>query len=150
MIDSLKNILDDFDSDFTVKRTQYLWSAAIPKPKQSVQFGRYGAFTSKEKREYVDNLVKDLYNTSGNKFEDTVRITIVYCFPFLVKEAEWSFKKTRPDLDNLTKPVLDALANKWLIDDAQVAVLQVKKIKYKFPCIIIKIDEIIENRLIKR
>ena len=58
-----------------------------------------------------------------------VSITFVYRLKGTPKRAYGEPKSTRPDLDNLTKLVLDALTESMMAfaDDGQVAVLQVRK-----------------------
>lgn len=58
-----------------------------------------------------------------------VAITFVYRLKHTPKRSAGEPKATRPDLDNLTKLVLDSLTESMMAfaDDGQVAVLQVRK-----------------------
>lgn len=105
-----------------------------PKPKQSVRFSRTGSFQPREIRNYVDAL--RWYIRSQHRQPPTdqpLSIGITYYF-----QAAKSMKKAdiarlplphvkRPDLDNLTKPVLDAMAGIVFIDDSQVCELFLAK-----------------------
>lgn len=69
------------------------------------------------------------YHTAREGRAWRVSITFVYRLKGTPKRAYGEPKSTRPDLDNLTKLVLDSLTESMVAfaDDGQVAVLQVRK-----------------------
>jgi Holliday junction resolvase RusA-like endonuclease len=134
-----------------------------PKPKQSAKFAKMGKFVkSYQPKEVVQNernirtqiisqLPKDFVPYKGG-----LKMTIIYVFPPLKSMSKKVIKKveegtlhkiTRPDLDNLTKSLLDAMNGVVFIDDAQVVYLSLTKKYGNTPETLIHIKEVEDETL---
>lgn len=139
------------------------WSIKInivPQPKQSVQFSKRGfAYTPAKKRKYQKAL-KDAIAASElpkELLEGPLAMGIEFCFP--LTKSDTSTKKKRKklednggwmpassqvigDLDNLMKPVSDALNGLVIVDDGHICVARLSKIKANEPYIKINLSKI--------
>ena len=151
MID-LKSLIDNFESSVRVLRSAYFCLDVKLKAKQSTSFGKGHAFTPPEKRKYLKELVKLIKQSySGPKFCGLIRITLIYSFPWrkIDKGREslgWVLMSSHVDLDNLHKPVLDALEGILFNDDCKVVVSREMKIRSSFSGVAILVDEIVAKR----
>lgn len=99
-----------------------------PRAKQSTRFARGRCFTSSSIKEYENALITHFKSIHAAKFSDHP-IYVHLKFYFAKKSvAEPNHKVSRPDVDNLAKPVLDALTRASIIrDDNLVCKLTVEK-----------------------
>ena len=76
-----------------------------------------------------------------------VRILWCYCKQTLKKNEAFTFKRSRPDLDNLSKSVLDCMTDLGMwIDDSQVVKLDLTKAwNIKYPGLYIQIWQLDEG-----
>lgn len=84
-----------------------------PKSQKETQFGRGFAYTPKEKKEYMLEIVKLCKNYKGS-FEDGcyLEVTWKFYFPSLKSSPlSTTLKNKKPDTDNLVKVVKDALSS---------------------------------------
>ncbi len=111
-----------------------------PQPKQSVRGGGKGFYTDPAKKEYVKALtmlIKSQYKRPAQS--GPLQVSIAFCYK-RPKGQKSDFKTSRPDLDNLSKPVLDALTDAGVItDDAIVCRLCLEKFYHDSDCILITI-----------
>ena len=135
--------LDSFIDFYSIGRSCYSYALIRPTPKQSVQFGKGFAFTPTKVRQYLQELKNQLNQnwSSDIKLNGAIKAQVVFSYKFLQKEKVIRFKTTRPDIDNLLKPLNDSLSL-VLEDDAQIAALETHKIHSEFEFIYIKLQEI--------
>jgi Holliday junction resolvase RusA-like endonuclease len=133
-----------------VLRSFYAYAEIKIQAKQSTQFGKGHSFTPKKKREYVEKLTKLLVDSyDGPKILGSVRLSVIYCFPWRkqdFKSLGWVFKGTRLDLDNATKPLMDAIQDRMFGDDAQVVEMRARKIHTGWQGIAVRVDEVMPKR----
>lgn len=167
MNSQLKGLLDNFDRGLTVIRSYYMYAEIMPEAKQSTRFRKKGrqlkgkrgishSYPDPKKKKYQDNLIEQLgrsYN-GPERIYGSVRLTILYSFPFSKKQIEegvmslvWTLMRSRPDLDNLHKPVADSLLDVCLEDDATVVEVRSRKIRAAWTGVWMKLDEVKPNRL---
>lgn len=138
-----------------VTRTHFVNADIPPQPKQSTRFAARGhAYTSPKKRKYVNDLVslfRECMGSGFTTFTGRLRVTVVYSFPWrksdskVSKNQSWAYMDKRPDIDNLFKPVADALQQAAIIhDDGQIVEVRARKIRAKNPGIFCKIEQISE------
>ena len=150
MIEGLKKHLDNFDAQVEVLRTYYAWAAVKAQSKQSTRFSGH-SYTDKKKRAYVEELANQLSGElrSAN-LAGPIGVTLLYSFPWLKKDQElnieWALMIARPDIDNLMKPVLDALQTKLEFDDGRVCQVKARKIRLLFPAVAVRLDVVREKR----
>lgn len=155
----MRDMLDNFDGYTRVLRTWYAQIDIRPQAKQSTQFSgkTKRAFTPAKKRRYVEAVTK-LFRESykGVKLSGCVRLTVIYSFPFSQLDLEtgkdklaWVFTAHPPDVDNLFKPLADAMSDFCFKNDAQIVDLRVRKIKAASVGIWIRVDEVMPNRKAK-
>ena len=149
----LKGLLDDWDGPIRVLRTGYLYAQEEPQAKQSMRFGGKSAWTDPKKKKYVKALSKAFKEQHvGRPLTGLLRLSVIYGFPFTQEESAflrlgWSLTDKCIDLDNLLKPVKDALKKIVMVDDSQVVDVRARKIRYVEGGIIaLRIDEISVNR----
>jgi Holliday junction resolvase RusA-like endonuclease len=58
--------------------------------------------------------------------DDAIKLSLLFLMP-APKKLMRRYPTTKPDLDKLTRAVLDALTGVWYLDDAQVVALDVQK-----------------------
>jgi Holliday junction resolvase RusA-like endonuclease len=154
MIDLVKLMLDNWQSLLKPIRTFYLQVEIKPQAKQSVRFNRRTgrAFPDVVKQKYVADVVEQLKaQYVGAPICGHVRLTCVYSFPW-TKDTKsmvslgWVLKADDPDLDNLQKPLADALNGVCLGDDAQIVCVQSIKVRSNLIGIAIKIEEVMIDR----
>ena len=139
----------------TVSRTLLLFADVKPEPKQSTRFTLSGhAYTSAKKRKYLEKLVQEFLRgiqKGFTQFEGRLRVTVIYAFPWrksdskLSKNQSWAYMDKRPDVDNLFKPVGDALQTAGIIkDDGQIVEIRARKIRTAIHGIAVKVEQISE------
>lgn len=108
-----------------------------PKPKGRPRFTRGGhAYTPEKTRDY-ENLIKDYYkDNSGDYYENAIQIKLVFNMPIpkattkrvrkLIDAGVYKFTK-KPDIDNITKAVLDALNGVAFEDDSLITKITAEK-----------------------
>lgn len=158
----ISNHFENWDDKIVIARSYYAHAEIKPQPKQSTQFVKRiikkkkakFAFTPKKKLDYINSLIDQFTKTyTGPKILGVIRISVVYSFAWKkgdFKSLGWIFKKSRPDCDNLGKPVLDALHNIAFIDDSQIVELRTRKIHSEIQGVFVRIDEIKPNRLAEK
>jgi len=153
LIPDLKEMLDDFEQALEVKRTWYAWAVGRPQAKQSTRFTGRRTFTTSQKKDYVQGLIDDLKaNLHSQEISGCLRVTAIYCFPWRKKDDQsvgWELMPQRPDADNLTKPLFDALGLACDFDDSIVVELRARKIRYVVPCIAVCVEEVTRKNLQK-
>lgn len=131
----------------------------IPQPKQSTQFSKRGfAYTPAKKRKYQKAL-KDTIAASklpNELLKGPLAIGIEFCFPLTKSDTAtkkkrqeledndgWIFASSQKigDLDNLMKPVSDALNGLVIVDDGHICIARLTKIKAAEPYIQINLYE---------
>lgn len=148
----LKDLLDNWDRPIKVIRTGYLQAVESPQAKQSVRFGNRRAFPDTKKVKYVKALA-DAFKADygGPPLKGMLRLTILYCFPWTQKQKAmeslgWALTDKHVDVDNLLKPVKDALKKIIMDDDSQVVDVRARKIRYKTALIVVRVDEVMPDR----
>ena len=148
----LRAMLDDWDSYASPDKAVYAYAELVPQSKQSTRFGNGRSFTSPKKRKYLADLAKLLRaSLTSDSISGRIRLTVLYCFPWrqsdkqLQRDLGWSFMDKRPDIDNLTKPLCDALQAVALEDDSQIVDIRARKIRVEVPCIAVRLDQIAER-----
>ena len=142
------------------------WSIKIdivPQPKQSAQFSKLGfAYTSAKKRKYQKALRDAIAASELPKelLEGPLSMGVEFCFPLTKSDTKtkkkrqelednggWKFASSQRigDLDNLMKPVSDALNGLVIIDDGHICITRLVKIKAALPYIEIKLSKIINR-----
>lgn len=119
-----------------------------PKPAPRPRVTRNGTYNDKSYTEYK-NAIKLAYISVHGKTQNTNPIMMVLEF-FFETPKSWSKKKkedakwhiSRPDADNLSKSIKDALNGVAYKDDSQVCFLQVRKQYARFNGVKIEITEI--------
>ena len=141
-LDTFKN-LDTLNGICILGRSAWTYANIRPKPKQSTTFGNGHAYTPQKVKDYVEQLNNQLHHNWSDytPFENSVKLLVVFSFPFLKKETVERFKTTRPDVDNLMKPVQDSL-KKLLKDDNQIVYPEVVKIHSENEFVFVKLIEI--------
>lgn len=131
-----------------------------PMPKQSVRGGKFGVYQPAEIRKYVSDLkwlIKSQWR--GGILSCPVVVSIKYYFKapkstpkkiLQSLELEPRPHAKRPDLDNLTKPVLDAMSGICFLDDSQVIGLRLEKWEGLQDLIEIDVCRIIKNKEIMK
>ena len=126
------------------------------KPKQSFRFSRFGCkYTPADVKEYARNIQRSFYAKypkwlPSNFFEKPLKVEICI-FMQIPKATSKKNKETmlkhdlrpikRPDIDNVSKNILDALNGIVYADDKQIVELAVKKYYAERDYIQIKITE---------
>ncbi|MCM3413541.1 RusA family crossover junction endodeoxyribonuclease [Metabacillus litoralis] len=78
-----------------------------------------------------------------NKYINSVRLIVKWCFPVTGKHLDGEYKYTKPDLDNLQKLLKDCMTScGYWEDDALVVSEITEKFWAKIPGIYIKIEEV--------
>lgn len=148
MIENFQDILSQVQDVLQdSSKTFYGWAAVKPEPKQSTTFGSGHAYTTGKKAKYLNEL-REQFRASFNEvtpWEGPVRLTILYCFPWRLKDEGYTAKSIlpmveRPDEENLSKPVKDALEGILYLNDSQVVGVTTLKIRYIIPCILLKAE----------
>ncbi len=109
-----------------------------PKAVQSCRFSRRGhRYHGKRAKQYKDTLARALESERLHlqpgvwpvRVDGPVVVECEFLFHKKLKKAEWRRpKKTRPDLDNLWKPLGDALQHAGYVkDDGQIVELKLSK-----------------------
>lgn len=115
------------------------FAAGIPRPQGSKN--RWGQEMSKELRPWRDSVISAAHNAEGQEvFFGTTTVVLAFFFPRpkshygsgknaeVLKESAPLWKTSAPDLDKLTRAVLDALTQAGLLrDDAIVCELHATK-----------------------
>ena len=111
------------------------WQAVIyiyPQAKQSTRFtvikgNRKYAYTDTRKREYMNALrLYIMSHPPERKLQGALSLTTIFVFPYpksfpKYKRTGMYPKITKPDLDNLLKPLKDSMKGIIYDDDAQIA-----------------------------
>jgi Holliday junction resolvase RusA-like endonuclease len=125
----------------------------IPQAHQSTRFGRGRAYSSKERIAYVKTLAIYLrsffVSSPGRLLEGPLALSVEFqwgCGRKKVDPNRSAYRETKPDLDNLLKPLKDAMKGIVYRDDAQVATLyRVSKFWGPAPQIKIRVWELTES-----
>ena len=108
-----------------------------PKPKGRPRFTRDGhAYTPKTTHDY-EKLIRDYYKeNSEDYYEDAIQIKLVFNMPIpktttkrvrkLIDAGTYKFTK-KPDIDNITKAILDALNGVAFEDDSLITKITAEK-----------------------
>ncbi len=110
-----------------------------PKPKQSFAMGKHGGFTPDVTKKYVQSLKKWwLQHWQCGLIEGTIYLKCCFCVKFRQTDAYAAEKvplllnMTQVDLDNLQKPLQDAMQGVVMRKDEQVCVLNSCKIRCNY------------------
>lgn len=126
-----------------------------PKPKQSFRYSRFGSYTSKDVKDYARHIQASFYKEYPNwlpsKFNEKPLEVEIDVFMQVPKTASKKRQQAmlvhdirplkRPDIDNISKNILDALNGVVYADDKQIVSLQVSKFYAPDDYIFIKIRE---------
>ena len=121
-----------------------------PMAKQSFRTTRTGnkyldASVIKYRKAIRNMAIAQMRNQKAEKIEGAVNMNIIFAFrrpKSLSKKERTVPKTTKPDIDNLTKAILDALNGIAWNDDAQIAEISARKVWSKQNQIKIEIWEI--------
>jgi len=151
-----QKMLDNFHEMVKVVRTGHMFLMVRPEPKQSTSFDtrKKGkkAFTSRRKEKYVTGLAEQIKKQWNQpKIMGRVRITALYSFPWrsndkVIRMMLWDLMSTAPDIDNLYKPLADAMEKICFDNDSRVVCVQAMKIRSDKTFIAIRLDEIMPRR----
>jgi Holliday junction resolvase RusA-like endonuclease len=148
-LDTLSN--PRYTSDDGVCHKQFI--GITPQAKQSVRFshGR-GAYTDPKKKLYVGNLVAKLCPYSDKfSFGGPVEVVLIYCFKWRKSDGPkdplyMEEMVQRPDLDNMQKPLFDALTQSGMFkDDAAIVKVTAMKVRFGYEGIALKISDFDAN-----
>ena len=154
MNELLRKMLGEMDATVSVKKTYYLYCQIVPEAKQSVRKGKASFFVPKEKLKYAKRLRDVFWPQWGLRnppLTTLVKMTIIFAFPWLKTSKSknrffgWEFCGKRIDTTNLIKPFEDALTGIVYQDDSQVVDTRARKIYFREPWVVVKIEEISEN-----
>lgn len=146
-------LINQLDTTLKIVSTHYFYIPIKPEPKQSATHGGGKTWISPAKKLYVDNLVFGIKTQyKGEPLNGPLKLTVVYAFKTgktcVVNERvrfmgiPWYFYMPRPDLDNLTKPLQDALMSQVCTDDSNIVDLRARKIYWHENGIIFKVEKI--------
>ena len=125
----------------TLKYNTFIY--CTPVPKQSVKQANGHFYTPKKQVKYVEKLKQHFGSTYVlAPLEGFVFIEITFLFPRKSGEGIM-FYMGKSDLDNLTKPVLDAAAGILFNNDKQIVYCQLGKFKSYSPGILINFGKIL-------
>lgn len=111
-----------------------------PQPKQSVRSGKGRFFIDPKKKKYVEDIKQEAQIFYGSEpTELPVCLDVVFYFNHKTKKG---YHASRPDIDNLLKPLKDALSGIVYKDDSQICKIFAQKRYSKEARIIIKIATI--------
>jgi Holliday junction resolvase RusA-like endonuclease len=115
----------------------------LPQSKQSCGFGNKVAFTPTAKKRYVETIhILAMVHRPDRIFRGPVRMVVEFYFPYpetwVGGRTERTWRTEDPDVDNLLKPLKDALAGVIYINDNQVVSIDARK--YNGPWTGIKVD----------
>lgn len=154
----LQKMLSSLEESIKVLRTWYLYIELVPEAKQSVRFGggKGKCWVDPKKAAYLKKLKKALKESyTGPVLKGMIRATVLYCFPWPESEVTtfgslgWSLTDLHIDLDNLQKPLKDAMAGLIYTNDSQIVEIRCRKIRYHKGMIAVRIDEVMPQRLWK-
>lgn len=115
-----------------------------PQAKQSVRFGMGRAFTPTQKLLYVKSLKETAKrNMRGKPSVLPLALRVVFTFPHKKKRG---LHDKRPDIDNLLKPLKDALSGVAYKDDSQICNIDATKKYGESGKIEVEIFEISHNK----
>lgn len=131
------------------KQCYYQWIPVKPEAKQSVRFrSGGGAYTDKKKKQYQGNLVAKIYPyVESMSFSGSVVVGVIFCFPWrktdgVTDPSIMRAMPQRPDLDNLSKPLFDAMTQSGLLkDDSAIVRASIMKCRWLYPGIALKVSE---------
>lgn len=125
-----------------------------PEGKARPRLGRYGAYTPTKTVNY-ETLVKYIFVNKFkdfNMFEGPVRAKITSIFEVpqsysnkkrvMLLNSKCNYTK-KPDVDNITKIILDSLNGLAYRDDAQITVLEVEKSYGEQAKVIVELEEVV-------
>jgi Holliday junction resolvase RusA-like endonuclease len=111
-----------------------------------VRFGKGGAYTDPKKKAYVNSIAAKVSVYSPSiRFTGSVYVGVIYCFGWRKSDkiTDISIMRNmtaRPDLDNLQKPLFDALSlGGMLEDDASIVRTSTMKVRWMYEGIMLKI-----------
>lgn len=135
-----------------------LWAKKItivPKPKQSVRSGKFAMYTDPKKKDYqeaVKAAIATCQDLPEFPYNGPLALEVIFCFKITgadqkpkakkieLEERGWKFDgRKNNDLDNLCKPVADALNDIIVEDDGLFAATNLLKIKSQRPFVSIKV-----------
>ena len=99
----------------------------VPVPKQSVKIGKGHGYVPTRVTEYIEKIktvVKGKY--TGKPVKGLIGIELCFCFPFRTCDKQFASKfpycisAIQKDLDNLKKPVFDAISGILIDNDRQI------------------------------
>lgn len=150
---SSAQLIDSFYSRAEITTCLELELPIRPEAKQSAIHGGGKTWISPKKMLYVNNLkfcITSQYK--GPLLSGPIRLTVCYCFKWpkygKVKQRHkvfnvfWDFFTSRPDIDNLTKPLQDALSGTVCSDDSQVVDLRAQKLYWEENLIVLKLEQL--------
>jgi Holliday junction resolvase RusA-like endonuclease len=105
---------------------------AQPRTRPCYRGSRLGVYTPETAESWKDIVRIAALEFSGLEISGPIRLEAVFILPRPKTKKAERFVATKPDIDNLTKPVMDALSSIRLWrDDRQVGAMVVEKVYQK-------------------
>lgn len=125
-------------------------------PKQSANFGRYGAYPKKGVKEYAQKVKASymaeypLLKMAWEDKDTPLEVVVISYFPIPKSDSKknrlWKllhgFPTKVPDVDNCAKSVIDGCKGVIFPDDAQIVSLKAKKLWSEEPAVEVTIREV--------
>ncbi len=136
--EKLRGIIDGSDVPI------YTYANIKPKAKQSTRFSKKGfTYTKKDVSLFLQEALRQLKQNCTSETKLNCPVRVLFVFSFQKKNTKLSFKSTRPDLDNLEKPIQDCLSQFILEDDSLIVSKQSIKINTPVDFIFISIVPVV-------
>ncbi len=109
-------------------------------------------YIPKKKELYITYLRKAIVKSfEGPPETSSVRLTAIFSFKWRVKDKqykvlEWIPMFQRPDIDNLLKPLKDAMEKVCYVDDSQIVEIRARKIRSDREGIYVMLDAVKPRR----
>lgn len=119
----------------------FTWAEIRPKPNQSGRIGRGRFYKDPKVALYEYAIRRDFKKNQINKGIDltgALSCDIVCSF----KSNDYCFNISRPDVDNLQKPILDSLKNEVIGDDSNIARITLAKIKIPMEFVAVRLSKL--------
>jgi Holliday junction resolvase RusA-like endonuclease len=142
MIEQLLKLYEE-DKLVQVIAQKVAWVVIKPEAKQSGRFSDH-FYSDPKKKEYVESLIKGFkYSFTGVEWKGSCRLKVMFCFPPLKSSSHVvELMEGLADVDNLLKPLCDAIKVIIDHDDRKIVDVHAIKLRFRFPCIIVCLQKI--------
>lgn len=117
-----------------------------PQSKQSVRKGVHSFYVDPKKKDYQKLLSfyasREFDLQRAMPIRGVILLRVKFIFSSTKKILRGRYKNTRPDLDNLLKPLKDALSGVFFEDDSQIVSIEATKIYGEVGCIDVELIEL--------